>query len=80
MSIYISTLIGFVLWPYLLSRNTASKVMPFPLLMPAFGMAISVLLTGKIVTWWKMRAMILVLSGLLLANMKIKLERKYQPI
>ena len=61
MSIYISIPIGFVLWSYLLSRNTAFKVMPFPLLMLAFGMAISVLLTGEIIIRWKMLAVMEVL-------------------
>ena len=70
--VYVSTLIGFGLWAHLLSQNTASKVMPFALLVPVFGMTTSVLLTGEVVTWWKMLAMILILSGLLLANMKLK--------
>ncbi|MBH0064156.1 EamA family transporter [Psychrobacter sp. SZ93C1] len=70
--VYISTLIGFGLWAHLLSQNTASKVMPFALLVPVFGMTTSVLLTGEVVTWWKMLAMILILSGLLLANLKLK--------
>ena len=70
--VYISTLIGFGLWAHLLSQNTASKVMPFALLVPVFGMVTSVLLTGEVVTWWKMLAMMLILSGLLLANVKTK--------
>ena len=74
--VYVSTLIGFGLWAHLLSQNTASKVMPFALLVPVFGMTTSVLLTGEIVTWWKVLAMILILSGLVLANIKIKLGRK----
>ena len=78
--VYVSTLIGFGLWAHLLSQNTASKVMPFALLVPVFGMTTSVLLTGEVVTWWKMLAMVLILSGLVLANMKMKLGRKRQPI
>jgi len=74
--VYISTLIGFGLWAHLLSQNTASKVMPFALLVPVFGMVTSVLLTGEVVTWWKMLAMMLILSGLLLANVKIKMKRR----
>lgn len=68
--VYMSTLIGFGLWAFLLSENTASKVMPFALLVPVFGMATSVLLTGEVVTWWKLLAMGLILSGLVLANLK----------
>ena len=74
--VYISTLVGFGLWAHLLSQNTASKIMPFALLVPVFGMTTSVLLTGEVVTWWKMLAMLLILSGLLLANIKIKLRKK----
>lgn len=74
--VYISTLIGFGLWAHLLSQNTASKVMPFALLVPVFGMTTSVLLTGEVVQWWKMLAMVLILSGLVLANMKMKQGRK----
>lgn len=68
--VYISTLVAFGLWVYLLSENTASIVMPFALLVPVFGMITSVLLTGEVVTWWKMLAMGLILSGLLLTNLK----------
>ncbi|PJX27234.1 hypothetical protein CAP50_01595 [Psychrobacter sp. L7] len=78
--VYISTLIGFGLWAHLLSQNTASKVMPFALLVPVFGMTTSVLFTGEVVQWWKMLAMVLILSGLMLANMKMKQGRKRQPI
>ena len=74
--VYTSTLIGFGLWAHLLSQNTASKVMPFALLVPIFGMATSVLLTGEVVTWWKMLAMLLILLGLVLANVKMRLGRK----
>ena len=74
--VYVSTLIGFGLWAHLLSQNIASKVMPFALLVPLFGMATSVLLLGEVVTWWKMLAMILILSGLILANVKMGLGRK----
>ena len=74
--VYVSTLIGFGLWSHLLAQNTASKVMPFALLVPVFGMATSVLLTGEVITWWKMLAMVLIISGLVLANVKIGLSRK----
>ena len=74
--VYISTLVGFGLWAHLLSQNTASKVMPFALLVPVFGMTTSVVLTGEVVTWWKMLAMILILSGLLLANVEFGIRKE----
>ena len=73
--VYISTLLGFGLWAHLLSQNTASKIVPFALLVPVFGMTTSVLLLGELVTWWKILAMILILSGLLLANVRFGLGR-----
>lgn len=75
--VYVSTVIGFGLWAHLLAQNTASKVTPFALLVPVFGMATSVLLTEEVVTWWKMLAMLLILLGLILANVKIGLGRKF---
>ena len=74
--VYISTLIGFGLWSHLLAQNTASKVTPFALLVPVFGMATSVLLMGEVVTWWKMLAMLFILSGLVLANVKFSSSKK----
>ena len=74
--VYISTLIGFGLWAHLLAQNIASKVVPFALLVPIFGMATSVLFTGEVLTWWKMLAMVLILSGLILANIKLGLSSK----
>ncbi len=78
--VYISTLIGFGLWAHLLAQNTTSKVMPFALLVPIFGMIASVLLTGEVVTWWKILAMVLILLGLILANIKLKLGNKAKAI
>lgn len=63
--VYISTLIGFGLWSYLLQHNPANKVMPFALLIPVIGMIASILLTGETLTWWKIAAMILIISGLI---------------
>ena len=73
--VYVSTLLGFGIWAHLLSQNTASKIVQFALLVPVFGMATSVLLIGEILTWWKMLAMLLIFSGLLLANVKIGFGR-----
>lgn len=75
--VYISTLIGFGLWAHLLAQNTASKVTPFALLVPVFGMATSVLLLGESVTWWKMLAMVFILSGLVLANVKLSRTKNW---
>lgn len=66
--VYVSTMIGFGLWTTLLQKNDASKVMPFALLVPIVGMMASVLLTGEVITWWKIIAMILILLGLVVGR------------
>ncbi|WP_230660619.1 EamA family transporter [Psychrobacter sp. I-STPA10] len=68
--VYVSTLIGFGLWAYLLRQNPASKVTPFALLVPIFAMTTSVILTKEVLMWWKILAMVLILSGLLLSLYK----------
>ena len=73
--VYVSTLVGFGLWTFLLAQNTASKVMPFALLVPVFSMTTSMLLTGEVLTWWKAVAMGLILAGLMLANMSFKQKK-----
>ncbi|MGO1251103.1 EamA family transporter [Psychrobacter sp.] len=73
--LYISTLVGFGLWAHLLAQNTASEVMLFALLVPILGMIASVLLTNEVITWWKIAAMVLILSGLMLASIKIGSKR-----
>ncbi|WP_434353250.1 EamA family transporter [Psychrobacter sp. HD31] len=62
--VYVSTLMGFVMWTFLLQNNSASKVMPFALLVPIIGMFASVVLTGETMTWWKVVAMVLIMLGL----------------
>lgn len=71
--VYISTLTGFGLWVFLLQRNEASKIMPYALLVPVFGMLASVLLTGEVLTWWKLAAMGLIMFGLLVSRKRSRL-------
>jgi O-acetylserine/cysteine efflux transporter len=61
-----NTLVGYGLWNMLLSRYSAAIVTPWALLVPVFGMSASALLLSEPMPWWKLLAMALICSGLVL--------------
>ncbi len=63
--IYISTLVGYGLWSFLLSTYTVSVVVPFTLLIPIFGMLGSIVVLHEPLQSWKILAAVLVISGLI---------------
>lgn len=63
---FAATILGFGVWSWLLARNPASRVAPFSLLVPVFGMSFAALLLGETLTPLKMAACVLVLAGLAL--------------
>jgi len=62
--VYLSTLLGFSLWSFLLSRYPAASVAPFTLLVPIFGFLGSRLILDEPLFLWKIEAAILVIGGL----------------
>lgn len=62
--VYLSTLLGFSVWSFLLSRHPAASVAPFTLLVPVFGFFGSMFILGESLPLWKIEAAILVVSGL----------------
>ncbi|MBB6099502.1 O-acetylserine/cysteine efflux transporter [Deinobacterium chartae] len=62
---YLSTLLGFGVWTWLLSRYPASSVAPLSLLVPVFGMSSSALLLGESFGPYKLLGAALVVVGLL---------------
>lgn len=64
--VYGSTLVGYSLWSWLLSRHPASTVTPFALLVPVFGMLSSAVVLGEPLPVWKLEAGALVIVGLAL--------------
>lgn len=64
--VYVSTLVAYSLWSWLLARHPASTVAPFTLLVPVFGMLSSALLLGEGLPGWKLQAAALVIAGLAL--------------
>ena len=61
-----TTLLAFGIWAWLLRQHPAALIAPFTLLVPIVAVGFAVLLLGEEVTWWKLTAMALVLSGLAL--------------
>lgn len=64
--VYISTLVAYSLWSWLLARHPASTISPFALLVPVFGLLSSALVLGEPLPAWKLQAGALVLAGLAL--------------
>ena len=65
---WISTLLGFGIWGFLLRRYESSVVAPFSLLVPVFGLGFAALLLGEELTWRTVVAALLVVSGVLLTQ------------
>jgi O-acetylserine/cysteine efflux transporter len=55
---------GYVAWGWLLQRHPAASVTPMALLVPIFGMSVSLLWLGEPLPVWKLGAAALVISGL----------------
>ncbi len=62
--VYVSTLIGYGIWNWLISKYPVSMVVPYTLLIPVIGMASAVLFFGEPLQSWKIMAGLLVLIGL----------------
>jgi O-acetylserine/cysteine efflux transporter len=62
--VYISTLVCYSLWSWLLNRLPTATIAPFTLLVPIFGFLGSVLILGETLPSWKILASLLVILGL----------------
>jgi O-acetylserine/cysteine efflux transporter len=62
--VYVSTLVGFSVWSWLLARHAAATITPFALLVPVAGMVSSTLILGESLPSWKLEAGALVIAGL----------------
>lgn len=77
--VYGSTLVGYSLWSWLLSRHPASTVTPFALLVPVSGMLSSAIMLGETLLAWKLQAGVLVIAGLALNIFGPRLLRAAEP-
>lgn len=63
-TVYLSTLVGYGLWNWLLSKYTVGTIVPFTLLVPIFGMVSSILFFHEPFEGWKVSSAVLVMVGL----------------
>ncbi|QES52342.1 EamA family transporter [Streptomyces venezuelae] len=65
---WISTVVGFGAWGYLLRRYPATSVAPFSLLVPVFGMSSAALVLGEGVSGLRWAAAVLLVGGVALTS------------
>jgi O-acetylserine/cysteine efflux transporter len=77
--VYLSTLVAYSIWSWLLARHPASTVTPFALLVPVVGMLASAQVLGESLPAWKLQAAALVIAGLALNIFGPRLMGQVQP-
>ena len=79
-TVYLSTLVAYSLWSWLLARHPATAITPFALLVPVIGMITSALFLGEPLPGWKLLAGALVIAGLSLTIFGAGLARRFRPV
>lgn len=75
-TVYLSTLIGYGVWNWLLSRYAVGVIVPFTLLVPIVGVLSSILVLGEPFERWKLVAGLLVVGGLCINLLRTYLGRQ----
>ncbi len=76
---YVSTFLGFGVWNRLIGLHSVSRIAPFSLLVPLFGLAASWLVLDEAVTWRLAGCAVLVLVGLGLVVRKPRTVHRSAP-
>jgi len=71
-----STLLGYSIWAALLSRHPAAQVTPFALLIPVVGLLTAAVVLGESITRAEGIAALVILTGLMLAVLGPRWQRK----
>lgn len=75
--VYVSTLVCYSLWSWLLNRLPTATIAPFTLLVPIFGFLSSMLILGEALPLWKILASLLVILGLCLNLLEPRLKAAF---
>jgi O-acetylserine/cysteine efflux transporter len=78
-TVYLSTLVAYSMWSWLLAHYPASTVTPFTLLVPVLGMVSSALYLGESLPAWKLQAAAFVISGLVLCVFGPRVQARLRP-
>lgn len=76
---YPTTVLGFGIWGFLLSRYAAATVAPFSLLVPVTGIACASLILGEIMLPIEILGGAIILIGLVINTFGLRLVRRWQP-
>jgi O-acetylserine/cysteine efflux transporter len=68
---FVSTLVGFYIWGFLLKRYPAATVTPFALLVPVFGMSASALILDERITAERAAGVALIFAGLAIVALRL---------
>jgi O-acetylserine/cysteine efflux transporter len=77
--VVVASLFGFGSWAWLLKRHAASKVAPFSLLVPVFGIGSAWLMLGEVPGVLEIVGAIVVICGLGLVSAALRLPRRALP-
>ena len=78
-TVFLSTLVAYSIWSWLLSHHPASTVTPFTLLVPVFGMLTAAVTLGESLPGWKLQAAALVIAGLVLCVFGPRVQARFRP-
>lgn len=70
-SVLVSGIVGMSLWIYLLQSYPVHRVIPFNLLVPFFGVSLSILVLGDVPSWHIVLGGILILCGIAVSHTRI---------
>lgn len=74
-NVYLSTLLAYSLWGYLLNKVHSAVIAPFSLLVPVFGFLGAALALGEDFPAWKIYASLFVIAGLAFNVFEAKIKR-----
>ena len=69
-SVLVASLVGITFWVYLLQKYPVHKVLPFNLLVPFFGVSLSIIFLGEMPSWHVFVGGGMILSGIVITNFK----------
>lgn len=65
--VYLSTIVGYGVWGFLLKSYPTAQVVPFTLLVPVFGLLSSAVVLGEELSYWKLVACLFIMLGLVVS-------------
>ena len=74
---YISTLVGYGAWGFLLNTYSTANIVPFTLLVPVVGLLSSAFILGEDLPWWTLLACLFVMMGLIFNLLEKQIKNRF---